>query len=254
MEDPRVRPVEDNLLAFWTSLSAAPMFRREPVDDVTAVHSEIAFPMFNAATGARFGDDAERRTHEVVDSFVAAGLPWMWWLTPSTTSPTLEAVLEARGLEREPVPGMHCSLDDRPDGSAPAGVEIRQTGELQTYLDVLVPAYGMPSFLTEPMGQVMRRFPEVINVVATLDGSPVATGTAYLTGSTAGIYNVAVLEHARGRGIGFAVTATVMNLAADAGADHAILHSTDIGQPVYERLGFVEVCQVPQYFWMPPED
>jgi GNAT superfamily N-acetyltransferase len=101
------------------------------------------------------------------------------------------------------------------------------------------------------MAELMDCFPEAINVVGSLDGRPVACGTAYLTGPTAGLYNIATLEDVRSRGVGYAVTTALMELARAAGAEHAILHATDTGRPVYERAGFVEVCQVPQYVWMP---
>jgi len=50
------------------------------------------------------------------------------------------------------------------------------------------------------------------------------------------------------------MTAALMNVGVEAGCTHAILHATELGRPVYERLGFEEVCQTPQWVWMPPED
>jgi N-acetylglutamate synthase-like GNAT family acetyltransferase len=251
--DPRVAPVETNLFSFFAACATSPLFRREPADDVLALHSDVDFPTFNAVIAARFGDAAEVRVRALVDSFVAAGRPWMWWLTPSHTSPELETLLEERGLVREPCPGMYLDLEQRPATPTLPGVQIRRTDDDAAFLDVLIPGYGLPDTLTEPMGEVMRQLPEAVNVLAHLDGRAVGCGTAYLTGPTAGIYNVAVLEEVRGRGIGYAVTATLLDLAADAGAEHAILHSSDDGFPVYERLGFVEVCQVPQYVWLPAD-
>ena len=92
----------------------------------------------------------------------------------------------------------------------------------------------------------------LLHVLATLDGHPVAGGSVWVTGSTAGLYNISTLEQSRGRGIGYAVTAALMNLGRDLGCTHAVLHASESGRPVYERLGFTEVCQVPQFVWMPP--
>jgi hypothetical protein len=44
-----------------------------------------------------------------------------------------------------------------------------------------------------------------------------------------------------------------MNLSGEHGCTHAVLHASEMGLPVYERLGFVEVCRVPQFVWMPTE-
>jgi GNAT superfamily N-acetyltransferase len=251
MTDPRVAPVEDNLLAFFGAAGRVAFLRPDPADDVDAVHSDIPFPMFNAVTGARFGDAAARRAGEVVDTFVARGLPWMWWLTPSTTSPELEALLEDRGLQREDVPGMYADLG-APVAIPPVdGLAVERTDDAAAFVDVMMAGFGMPELIRGPMAELMDCFPEAINVVGSLDGRPVACGTAYLTGPTAGLYNIATLEAARGRGVGYAVTLTLMGLARAAGAEQAILHATDVGRPVYERAGFAQVCQVPQYVWMP---
>jgi ribosomal protein S18 acetylase RimI-like enzyme len=73
-----------------------------------------------------------------------------------------------------------------------------------------------------------------------------------VSGSTVGLYNITTLPTARRRGIGFAVTATLVNAALERGATAVVLHASDDGLPVYERLGFETVCEVPQYVWLPP--
>jgi hypothetical protein len=85
--------------------------------------------MFNTVAAARF-HDVPMRTEQVVESFVAAGRPWMWQLSPSYTSADLERVLERRGLERESCPGMYLDLGSRPATPALAGVEMRRTDDV----------------------------------------------------------------------------------------------------------------------------
>lgn len=254
MTDPRVAAVEDNLLAFFASVTPLPMFRRDPATDVEAIHCDVPFPMFNAVTGARFGADAARRTEEVADSFIEAGLPWMWWVTPSHTSPELEAALAARGLHREDVPGMYVDLEAAPAPVEVPGLAIEETTDAPAFVDVMLAGFGLPEMVRGPMTEVMSRLAGTIDLIGSLDGRPVACGTAYLTGTTAGLYNIATVEDARGRGVGFAVTSRLLALARASGARHAVLHSSESGRPVYERAGFVAVCEVPQYIWMPPEN
>jgi GNAT superfamily N-acetyltransferase len=253
MNDPRIAPIEENLFAFFERSADSPLLRRDADDDVVALHSDIAFPPFNTVARGHFGQDAAARAREVATRYIEAGLPWLWWLTPSTTSPELEAMLEELGLVRDPCPGMYRELGEPAYTAPPAGVEVTTTGDVDAYIAVLVAAFEMPDWVAEPMASVMRVFPELINVLASLDGRPVACGTAYVTGATAGIYNIASLPEVRGRGTGYAVTATLLDLATESGADHAVLHSSEEGLPLYRRLGFVEVCQTPQYIWMPQE-
>ena len=252
MTDPRAAAVEDNLLSFFARVADLPTFRREDAADVDAVRSDVPFAMFNSVTGARFGADAARRTGEVADAFIGRGLPWLWWVTPSHTSPELEATLEERGLHREDVPGMYADLATAPPAPDVEGLAIEQTTDAAAFIEVMAAGFGLPEAVRGPMTEVMDQFGASIDLVASVDGRPVACGTAYLTGTTAGLYNIATLEEARGRGIGYAVTVALMERARIGGAQHAVLHASESGRPVYARAGFVDVCNVPQYLWMPP--
>ncbi len=259
MTDPRIASVEDNLLAFVAALVALPRFTREPWDDVDAGHTDVPFPLFNTIAGARFAPGTEgRRARAVVGRYVARGLPFLWWTTPSTSSPDLERVLLEAGMVREDVPGMHVALDAPLAPALPAGVELREVDVVQepdAFLTTLLEAFGIPLELRDEWAALLAAFADdrLVNLLATVDGVPAATGTAWLTGSTVGLYNIATLPAFRGRGIGAALTARLMDLGAERGATEAVLHATELGRPVYERLGFVAVCDVPQFFWFPQD-
>ena len=93
-----------------------------------------------------------------------------------------------------------------------------------------------------------------VHLLAWDDDVPVGCGTVFFHDGTAGIDNIAVLERYRGRGIGYAVTAALMDLGVAAGCTNAVLNASEMGRPTYERLGFEEVCLTPQWIWMPPEE
>lgn len=183
MTDPRTAAVEDNLLAFFAKVRDMPMFRPDPATDVDAIHSDVPFPMFNAVLGARFGANARQRTEDVADSFIRAGLPWMWWVTPSHTSPELEEVLAERGLQHEDVPGMYADLAAPPPLPEVAGLRIEQTADVAAFIDVMLAGFGLPEMARAPMTEVMTGFSDAINLVASLDGRAVGCGTAYVTGA-----------------------------------------------------------------------
>ena len=73
--------------------------------------------------------------------------------------------------------------------------------------------------------------------VGKVDGRAVATAVGIRTGATVGIYNVATVPEARGRGIGTAMTWHVL-ADAEPGWDVAVLQASEMGRPVYERMGF----------------
>ena len=71
--------------------------------------------------------------------------------------------------------------------------------------------------------------------VGYLDGRPVGTASAWLEDHHLHVEFIATLESARGRGIGRALTATASLARPDL---PAMLIASDLGRPVYERLGY----------------
>lgn len=252
MTHPRVHAVEDNLLRMARKVAGSGIYPSDPADDVAAFWSDVPFPMFNLVMDARFDDPA--RVAAIADEYVARGLPCLWWATPSTTPPGLRDALLDRGFVVEDVPGMHRPLDEPIAVNLPPGVTIDEVG-VEAMLPTMIAGFEMPDFLTEPFQMFMGLFgpDELHHLLAHVDGEPVAVGAVYIQGATAGIYNVATLEAARGRGIGTALTATLMELARTLGCNEVILHATEVGRPVYEKLGFETVCFVPQFVWVPAE-
>ena len=78
-------------------------------------------------------------------------------------------------------------------------------------------------------------------MIGRVDGQPVATALLAQTDETAGIYNVATLAEYRGRGFGEAATWAAVGEGARRGCTHSVLQSSDLGYPVYSRMGFVDV-------------
>jgi len=58
-------------------------------------------------------------------------------------------------------------------------------------------------------------------------------------GSTGWIGALGVVPRARGRGLGSALTEACVEWLRGRGAETVLLHATDVGRPVYERVGFV---------------
>lgn len=259
MTDPRIAPVEDSLESFARALATSPLLTAGPERDVVTYHLDRPFPLFNAISGARFAPGTvEQRAREVVAPYLTRGLPCLWWATPSGHAAELEPVLTGLGFASEPVPGMYVDLDGPVDPRLPDDTTIDAVGSdrLDDLLPVFLDGYGIPHDFAPEFGTLFEELVGghgMLHVLASVDGRPLAGGSAWFTGDTAGLYNISTLEEARGRGLGYAVTAALMNLARDRGCTHAVLHASEMGRPVYERLGFVEVCQVPQFVWMPPE-
>jgi ribosomal protein S18 acetylase RimI-like enzyme len=90
--------------------------------------------------------------------------------------------------------------------------------------------------------------------VTYLDGEPVAAASVVLARGIAGVQWVGVLEQARGRGLGAAVTAAAANAGFEMGADCAWLEASHMGEPVYLRMGFEELFSYRIYVAPPPQE
>jgi predicted GNAT family acetyltransferase len=78
-------------------------------------------------------------------------------------------------------------------------------------------------------------------------GDPVVSGLGWRTGRTIGVYSIATVGSARRRGYGAAMTARVVADGMVAGCDVAVLQASEMGRPVYERLGFRTVVRYAAY-------
>lgn len=130
---------------------------------------------------------------------------------------------------------------------------MRSDEDLVEWLDTFRAAFGR-----EPQGRKHPWFTPFghlgfdpdgpcVLLVARVDGRAVATSLGFVGGGAVGIYGVGTVPDARGRGYGSAVTLAAMDWGAEKGADLAILHATELGEPVYRRLGFEAVCTIGQW-------
>ena len=86
-----------------------------------------------------------------------------------------------------------------------------------------------------------RTAPGWHHFVGYVDDRPVTAGSAYVDDRLLRVDNIATLDDARGRGYGAAITAA--SVAVDP-SKPAMLIASDLGRPVYERLGFVALFRV----------
>jgi GNAT superfamily N-acetyltransferase len=161
--------------------------------------------------------------------------------------------------ERPWLPGM--ALEPVPtDGSppVPAGHEIRRVTDragLDDHVRTAAVGFDMAEeILRVIMAAAVLDRAEAAVYVGCTNGEAVTTGLGFRTGRTIGVYNIATVESARGRGYGAAMTRRVVADGGAAGCDVAILQSSEMGFPIYERLGFRTVVEYMGYVEPSPSE
>ena len=174
--------------------------------------------------------------------------------TATLVSPFATPDLSSRGW----VPVGHPPLMIRVPGAAnapaiPAELRIHEVVDrngLEAFERTLIEGYPMPDLLPYEWG---RFFDERVLGGRTrlwtghVDGQPVATALAHVAAGVNNVEMIATADDRRGKGYGAAVTWAATT--ADPSLP-AILIASDLGRPVYERLGYVAVTR--WTLWMRP--
>jgi hypothetical protein len=144
------------------------------------------------------------------------------------------------------------AMEPGPVPPAPSGVSFEQVDAQRwdAFADATAEGFGLPRALVDDLyAPSMLDDPRLRAYVGLSDGEAVATGVSILTDRTLGLYSIATVPRARGRGIG---TATTWAMLADQGAwDVAVLQASEMGRPVYERMGFRLVREFAELVGLP---
>jgi GNAT superfamily N-acetyltransferase len=257
-------PVLANLYALFRAIAAA-LPGAELVETARGNrhHAAPSNPIFKGAWAA--GDAGEGAIDETIDWFRARGAPFFFWWT-GTADAALRARLAARGMSEFDAGGAPCmradlaALDPGILDAAPRGLAIAEVGDerdLGDFKDTLVLGFQFPEAMARGWVEAARavgigRTPWRM-YLARLDGAPIATNIVFTADGVAHALAITTAPAARGLGIGAAVT--VMPLLAEKlrGAREAVLFSTPMGVPVYQRIGFrMTGARIHRHLWRAP--
>ena len=250
--------IEADFAALQTTISRSPALQSGDEPDATVYWSSSPLPLLNVIANASISPEATAgRVAELIAPFVKRGLPFQWVTTPRTTTPALEAALAQAGLLAREYPAMHVSLGAAIDPGTPDDV----------FIDVAWPDGVEPAsrIILEALGHPASQQDGTLGVLDTMDpadnqffvarslrtGEVLGASTMHNRGNSAMFANVSTTPAARGRGIGKALTGTMMNRAASTGAQSATLVTNSSAYPTYVELGFRTQFTVVAWVWDP---
>jgi GNAT superfamily N-acetyltransferase len=186
-----------------------------------------------------FYEDAGRllgSLEEIARTYDEAGVnAWTVWV-PESDDRAADGLEEAgHVLDANPMAmGMEIAELRAPEPEA--SIEIREELDMAEVARLNEIAYGWPA---GDFGAVAEaQVPDSYAYFASLDGETVGTAVAWDHGDDSEITWVATLPEARGRGVSKQLMTRALVDAAKRGRLTTTLVATQLGRPVYERLGY----------------
>ena len=219
------------------------------VGSVRGLFSGLPIPPFNAIHAWEDDPTIEDDVRELVDGGSTKELPMS--ISVPVGAPQEERVVAlaqelgfAQMGETEAAMVLHdVAVPDRPAGitcTFPTG-----RTDLTVISGVMGQAFGGPPELQD---QIMP--PDVLDwddtewFVLTVDDEPVAVSMLILLDDVANVFNVGVPPEHRRRGYGAAATWEVVRRGRERGSARTVLLASQMGEPVYERMGFETVGRI----------
>jgi hypothetical protein len=206
-------------------------------------------------------EDADDLILESLERFQAQGAMGSWYVGPSMRPENLGGRLLKHGFSYGGTEiGMAADLSALPERVPlleDLTIErVRGGGDLAAWSWTLARGFGGTPGEAEWVCEMYRRLGmgddgPWRHYLGRLNGEPVATSTLFLGAGVAGIYLVYTTEGVRRRGIGAAMSLAPLLEAREKDYRVGVLEASDMGYPVYRRLGFREYCKSRIYEWHP---
>ena len=254
-----VTAIRANLCDFFRHTSRSNPAEYLEDNQFTRWYTPLPHPWFNGVLCSNpYSEEDKSFIDETIKYFRLKGTnTFTWWMEPHLKPSNWEAALSGHGFGfSNDTPGMAIDLHEMKDSMQPLeGFEIRTVDDeesLHSWTNVFLNGFGLPptweSITFNLWMQLGLDFP-IRNYLGYWKGKPVSTSTVFYGGGAAGIYCVATLPEARGKGIGAAITLKPLQDAREIGYRVGALQSSEMGFNIYQRLGFSHLCQI-EYFYL----
>ncbi len=241
-------------IQLWLSTRAPEAVHFEGVG-VVAGSTGLAVPLLNLALGSSYPPGTEDTTItneiEAVKAFFAhRKVPWYWWLGPRPRPPDIAQRLERHGLAlRGHLPAMVAPL---PAPLPPLAPDVHvwpaaDRSDLEAASTIRRLAFGFPDGVAVDYFEAMADDwlngggPCCLYLARLGDGPPAAIGALIMGTGLPGVYVMGTRPEWRRRGLGKAILARILAVAAADGQRLIVLTASDFGYPLYRRFGFEHI-------------
>lgn len=222
--------------------------------DAVLVRTGIPLAVFNGVLLNNGVSLTLSRLNELIEPFRHSSAPYAVQILSERRTPSLEGIFtRARFAEMLCDPLMICEGElDLPDLNPDVRVTFVQTNEeREMYSSSVMEGFDMAGTVAGEFLETILAMPEAHHVIAWHCDDLAGAGSLLLTGGVAGVYNVTTLPFARRRGVAVAIMDALHRRALEAGYPGTALASSQMGIPLYKRLGYrsdgYQIAYVPVY-------
>jgi GNAT superfamily N-acetyltransferase len=230
----------------WMALGTPGGRTADTRDDELAYSLPHGFAMMSGIMRSHERADADELLGRAIELFDDPSNGFFVFLRPGGADADLERSLGDSSVgDPMRLPQMVCAEPlPMPE---PSGAEIREVGDLEAAADYWAvcggayPSLGFPADLFEIFTPEWLVDERIRAFAAYVEEEPVSCALAWISRGVAGIYWVATLAAARGRGLGATCSVAATNAGFERGGHFAALQASPMGESVYKRLGYREL-------------
>lgn len=243
--------IEFNLYEFFRSIVHIDLehIQYEETEEFSRFSTGIPFFFFNGVIDSHISsENAIKKIKDNITYFEKRQVPFLWVLGPLSTPKNMGELLIKNGFILDKLQGMAYNLKilntERELLNKVEIIKIESMNALKVWNDIILTGFDFPKevrsdFFFEAFSFILLKDRASASAfLAYYDGNPVASSLVLYKAGVAGIHLVTTLEEAHGKGIGTAITLAPLNEAKKLGYETAILHSTEMGLNMYNRMGF----------------
>lgn len=191
---------------------------------------------------------ASENIMHVISRIKELNIPVLWFVTPMSRPKNLENLLKNYGFQyQNRWKAMAINLKTVPNRfNIPKGMKIKEVlnlEELKTWTDVLVKSFEFPIFSKSYKKYFINAGLKNLDFhyyLGFFNGTPVASSILYKGDGAGGIFYIGTLHEARGKGIAKTMVYHLLNEAKNKGYAISVLQASEMGYPLYKKIGFKE--------------
>lgn len=242
--------------AWHLMCTSAPGHSRVSAPGVEYIFGGVPIPFFNVAilTGRGVSGPSLRQLGQEVCGWAAPkGLPYLLILTHEALESGVDAGAELAASGLVPLMPLTGMVAGRVDSSTmtPAGLQLTTPADdagCATLLDVNSAAYGIPLDSAKPLIGTSAFWNDKVLILGIAGGRPVASTTVFAVDGYRYVALVATQPGEQRKGYADAVMRCALAESVKRYGDSpTVLHASDAGRPVYERMGYARLASHTAY-------